>query len=232
MDTLTNTEELKTKIKDIVSTSFSLYKNDIGRFEHFSWPKLLKIFKFHEDQYTVNNLCNLSVLEGNSKIGMNIVTAVFTPSRTRDIPLLIIDKVKMRDKITVFIEFYTFHMKNEDNIAEINKLLNQMALKYKDVENYNEKDNWYVEYRNDKSPLKCGTADSENTIDNMIMSYLDMYLHFCATAKNTVTNAPNEKLQSFLNDMITKGNPSTSILNKALGKDAAAEFSRDIVFKY
>lgn len=232
MYTLTNTENLKSRIKNIISTSFSLYKNDIGKYNYFSWPKLLKIIKFYEEQYTVNNLCNLSVLEGTSKIGMNIVTAVFTPSKNRDIPLLIIDKVKMKDKFTVFIEFYTFHMKNEENIAVINNKLDEMALKYKDVENYTEKDNWYVKYRNDKSPLKCGTSISENTLDNMILDYLNMYLHFCATAKNTFTDAPNEKLQTFINDMTTKGNPSTSILNKALGKDSAAEFSKDIVFKY
>ncbi|WP_270941013.1 hypothetical protein [Romboutsia lituseburensis] len=62
--------------------------------------------------------------------------------------------LKMANKRTVFIEFYTNHIIQKDSINSLESRLKKLNVKYEDIENYIESVNWYTTLRNKYSTLK------------------------------------------------------------------------------
>lgn len=49
--------------------------------------------------------------------------------------------------------------------------------------------------------------------------------------KHGNTKRKSTQLESFINDLIYKGNPSTSVLEKSLGKEETIRLFKEIIFK-
>ena len=174
----------------------------------------------------------MCILQGSTILGLSLLTVVFTPNRELDIPFVIIDFVEVRNKSTVFVEFYNENMKNKDYIKILDTKLKDKNNYYKGLEDYREKPNWYLPLRNKYSPLKKGGKEDKEILMNMILDYLDEYLNFVSSINNEERNLKNIDLEEFIENLIVKGNPSSNILKKALGEDGYNRFSRDIIFKY
>ena len=231
-DIMDKINSLKLDIVNKVKSKFELQQYDINEFESFSYPKYIKVFEFSVDQYKIENLGNMCILDGRSALGLSLITVVFTPSRELDIPFVIIDFVEIRNKSTVFVEFYNEHMTNKDYIKILDSKLKDKNNYYEFLEDYIEKPNWYVPLRNKYSPLKKGGKEDKEVLMNMILDYLDEYLNFVSSTNNEERNLKNIDLEEFIEDLIVKGNPSSNILKKALGDDGYNRFCREIIFKY
>lgn len=231
-DIMDKVNNIKLDIVNKVKSKFKLQQYDINEFESFSYPKYINLFKFNTKQYKIEKLGNMCILEGSSILGLSLLTVVFTPNRELDIPFVIIDFVEVRNKSTVFVEFYNEHMKNKDYIKILDTKLKDKNNYYKGLEDYIEKPNWYVPLRNKYSPLKKGGKEDKEILMNMILDYLDEYLNFVSSINNEECNLKNIDLEEFIEDLIVKGNPSSNILKKALGEDGYNRFCRDIIFKY
>lgn len=223
---------LKLEVLNKVKAKFKLQKCNMKDFKSFSYPKYIKILKFSVEQYKVRNLGNMCILEGKSILGLSLFTVVFTPARGYDIPFVIIDFIQMRNKLTVFVEFYNDHMQNKDYIRVLNRNLIYKKDKYKFIENYIETDNWYVDLRNKYSPLKKGSKENKSVLINMILDYLDEYLNFVECINKRDKGMKNKELEIFINNLVVKGNPSSQILKKALGNEGYDRFCREIIFNY
>lgn len=225
-------EYLNLKIINKVKNKFKLENYNLKSLANFSYPKYIPIFKFKAQQYKVIELGNMSILTSSSIIGLSLTTVVFTPGVGLDIPFVIIDFVSMKDKITVFVEFFNNHMNNKENIKSLDDNLNKLFYKYKCIENYIEKPNWYVPLRDKYSPLKKGSKNNKKILEDMVLDYLNEYLNFVSSIKKDSTDIKNIKLEEFIEDLIIKGNPSSKILKKALGEDGYKDFSRSVIFYY
>lgn len=223
-------EKLKVEVLNKIKSKFKLQKCNIKDLESFSYPKYIKILKFSVEQYKVRNLGNMCILEGKSILGLSIFTVVFTPYVNYDIPFVIIDFMQMRNKLTVFVEFYNEHMKNKDYIKILDNKLRHKKDKYKCIENYIEKGNWYVDLRNKYSPLKKGNKENKEALITMVLDYLDEYLNFVDSIDEKYEDVKNKDLEKFIEDLIIKGNPSSKILKKSLGEEGYDKFCREIIF--
>lgn len=65
----------------------------------------------------------------------------------------------------------------------------------------------------------------------MVLENLEEYLRYVQNIK-IESNEKNTKLETFINDLIYKGNPSTSVLEKALGKEETIKLFKEIIFNY
>ena len=83
-------DSLKEDILAEIGSIFNLKQCDVGKFNKFNYPRLLRVFKFSTEQYKVENPGDIAILNGTSLLGMSIFTAVITPEKGIDLPLLII----------------------------------------------------------------------------------------------------------------------------------------------
>lgn len=224
-------EELRSKILNKIKSKFDIKQLDINFKEEFYYPKSIHLLKFNIEQYEIKNLGNLAILKGKGLGIMKMLTVVFTPSITKDIPLVIIDFIKMANKRTVFIEFYTNHIIQKDGINGLENRLEKLNIKYEYIENYIERINWYTTLRNKYSALKKSTKKYDKILYDMVLENLEEYLSYVQNIK-IESNEKNTKLETFINDLIYKGNPSTSVLEKALGKEETIKLFKEIIFNY
>lgn len=139
--------------------------------------------------------------------------------------------LKMANKRTVFIEFYTNHIIQKDSIKSLESRLKKLNVKYEDIENYIESVNWYTTLINKYSTLKKSTKKYDKILYEMVLENLEEYLSYVQNIK-IESNEKNTKLETFINDLIYKGNPSTSVLEKALGKEETIKLFKEIIFNY
>lgn len=224
-------EELRSKILNKIKSKFDIKQLDINFKEEFYYPKSIHLLKFNIEQYEIKNLGNLAILKGKGLGIMKMLTVVFTPSITKDIPLVIIDFIKMANKRTVFIEFYTNHIIQKDSINGLENRLEKLNIKYEYIENYIERINWYTTLRNKYSALKKSTKKYDKILYEMVLENLEEYLSYVQNIK-IESKEKNTKLETFINDLIYKGNPSTSVLEKALGKEETIKLFKEIIFNY
>ena len=120
----------------------------------------------------------MAILRGSGFGIMKLLTVVFTPNLEKDIPLVIIDFIKMGNKITVFVEFYLSHMTRIENIRKFESRLEYLNSKYTAIENYIETPNWYTPLRHKYSPLKKGKVKDNSIFCEMVLEYLGEYLKY------------------------------------------------------
>lgn len=224
-------EEFKSEIIDKVKSRFIVNQSSINFQKQFYYPKLIHLLKFNIEKYEVKELGNMAILQGRGFGLMKMITVVFTPSFKKDIPLVIIDFIKMANKRTVFIEFYSNHIVEKNHTIALDSRLKKIHKKYSNIENYIENPNWYTPLRNEFSPLKKGTKNDDSLLCQMVLESLDAYLD-CVSEDESEMDIKNKQLECFINDLINKGNPSTSVLEKALGKEETRRFFEDVVFYY
>lgn len=224
-------EDLRSKILNKIKNKFDIKQLNIDFKEEFYYPKSLHLLKFNIEQYEIKNLGNMAILKGKGLGIMKMLTVVFTPSIKKDIPLVIIDFIEMGNKRTVFIEFYTNHIIEKDSIKSLESRLKKLNVKYENIENYIESVNWYTTLRNKYSTLKKSTKKYDKILYEMVLENLEEYLSYAQDIK-IETIEKNKKLETFINDLIYKGNPSTSVLEKALGKEETIKLFQEIIFSY
>lgn len=228
---INESEIFKDSIIEEVNSKFEIKEVELDFKKEFYYPKFIHIMKFNIEQYEILGLGNMAILQGKGFGLMKILTVVFTPSIKRDIPFVIVDFIKMVNKRTVFVEFYTNHVIKKDSIHNLENKLKKLSVKYGDIENYIEEPNWYTNLRNVYSPLKKSTKEQEQLLYEMVIEYLQAYLS-CVSNSTRETESKNTQLEGFINDLIYKGNPSTRVLKKALGEEDTIKLFNEIIFNY
>lgn len=222
-------EELKNNIINMVSDSFEINKVQTSFINEFYYPKSIHVLKFNIEQYDIKGLGNMAILKGRGFGIINFLTVVFTPNTKKDIPFVIVDFINMGNKITVFVEFYLKHIYAKENIKTFENRLQKLNTKYEKIKNYIESPNWYTPLRCKYSPLKKGKAKDYNLFSQLIMDNIDEYLKYVKDSEYTLDDK-NIKLETFINDLIYKGNPSSAVLEKALGEDGMKRLFKEIIF--
>lgn len=228
---MSDIKELKDNIIDKIKNPFQIKQMHIDFKEQFYYPKYIHFLKFNIEQYNIDGLGNMAILNGRAWGVMKLITVVFTPNYSKDIPFVIIDFIKVGSKITVFVEFYLEHMIRRDDARDFESKLKYLSSKYNNIENYIEEPNWYTYIRSKYSPLKKGRKKDESILCEMVLEYLEIYLDCVCNCKLANSNA-NKHLEELIDDLIYKGNPSTSILEKSLGKEETERLFKEVIFKY
>lgn len=224
-------ESIKDKFIELIKARLQVSNRKMNVKSEFYYPKGIHLLKFNIEQYEIKELGNLAILQGKGMGVMKMMTAVFTPYAQKDSPLVIMDFIQMANKRTVFVEFYTQHMTQQDNVKALENRLKKLEIQYSKIPNYIEKPNWYTPLRNVYSPLKQATSKVDDVLEEMVLNYLQVYLEYVSQNKGQISNR-NAKLEAFINDLIYKGNPSQDIMEKALGKQGTEKLFKEVIFYY
>ncbi len=173
-------------------------------------------------QYSLEGFGSIMVMDTSMLGLMRLSTFSFTPNTGLNVPFLLIDTMSMGKKRLAYFELYDCR-KNKDELP----LLKGLKDKYKTIEDYQEKDAWYIKERMEGSLIKCATKDKEESLVDMLLDALKCYKKCIDEADNNIENLA--KLQEFANRMVKEGNPSSGTLNKVLGEEKAVDFFNKIV---
>jgi len=186
------------------------------------YPKLLPVMHFTVHQYRCP-FGNLMTMDTNAMFGkMQLSTIVFTPDTGKNLPVLLIDSMDMKDKHLMYAEYYDCTAAG----AGLPGARTQRE-EYAGLPDYAEKPGWYIARRMPCSLIKGGAGCSPGELQKMALVCVQRYL---AAAENAGTDPANlAVLGKFQEDMWTLGNPSAGTMTKVLGKKKAEEFFRTVV---
>lgn len=188
-------------------------------YTNMAYPKLLPLMHFKVDQYGVEGFGHVMIMHTTTKMGMELVTMSFMPSECVDLPYLLIDAMSMKKKRCVFVEYYGCGMTDFSDEA-----LKKVYDSYSSLPDYEEKDNWYIKERMPYSLIKTGDPDE---LVKMASDSIRAYLGSVSSAK--IVPEYHAKLKAFREDMIVRGNPSSTTLEKLLKKDGARTFMESVI---
>ena len=212
------------ELKEECRSSLRCYgarKIDDIRYAHMKYPKFFSLMDFYVDRYEIEGFGMAMTMHTKTKMGMELLTMSFMPDGLT-LPYLLIDAMEMKKKKCVFVEYYGcgYEDLSDDRLYDVYD-------KYKDLENYEEKPNWYIPERRIYSLIKKG---EEKELIEMTKDSLKAYLDSIQDA--SYDEDYKRKLMDFRDRMINEGNPSSKTLEKLLGKEGATGFMKEVVMGF
>ncbi|MDO5291739.1 MAG: hypothetical protein Q4F05_03210 [bacterium] len=224
---LANLSAVTKEVMDRFAAVFPLQDVTPRQYAYVQYPKVIALMRFQIKQYKAGGFGNVMVMNTKAVGGMmELATIVFTPTEGIAMPLLLLDGMLMPKKreAVCFVEYYDC---TKDGVTDTREF-NEVALKYKEYPEYKEDPAWYVSRRTPYSLIKSDRNDNQgHGVEMMMLDTIDAYV-------KTAKAAPKEqqdfiKLREFQQKMIKLGNPSTSTLEKVLGKRGAEIFFETVV---
>lgn len=188
-------------------------------YTNMKYPKLLPLMRFRVDRYMVSGFGHVMIMHTTTKMGMELITMSFMPSECIDLPYLLVDAMCMKKKRCVFVEYYGCGMEELADDA-----LKDVYDDYRDLPDYEEKENWYIKERMPYSLIKTG--DPEELV-NMALDSINAYLG--SVSHTRFIPEYKDKLKAFRERMIVDGNPSSKTLNMLLKEDGARTFMETVI---
>ena len=109
----------------------------------------------------------------------------------------------------------------------------KLKTRYDHLQEYDEKDHWYVKERAPYSLIKSekSTPESEEVFSRMLREEVETYASLCEKAIRQGTGKKEnlQKLLRFQDDMVNKGNPSKKALEMILKEKGAETFFREVI---
>lgn len=188
------------------------------------WPKLLPLMHMHCSSITSQEYGSVFAMSTHVNGGMmDLATIVCTPFVGSDIPVLLIDIMKMKQKQAVFVEYYDC----TEHGAEV-PLLQKVKTDYNSLLEYDEKPAWYIQERMNCSLIKGGS--DWNRLKEMALASMKAYQKEIAAHPLKENAAVNQqKLSHFIDRMVKEGNPSEKVMNRVLGNQEAEHFFRTVI---
>ena len=215
------TDELNAKLTELMD---SIAEDDTRpEYARMRYPKLIPFMRFETKNYKVDDFGAVMIMQTRAAGGaMKLMTVSFMPYTGKAVPYLLIDCMAMKNKSLAYVEYYDCTGKGlaPESLKEIKE-------RYIDVPDYAEKDAWYVGERMNASLIKGGEIVDKERLMNMVMDSVSAYLELVREA-DTESSCLQE-LISFRKRMIEKGNPSTPVMSKVLGKEEANRFFMECV---
>lgn len=208
---------LSEAVKALTAEKFKLIPADTKEYKSMKYPSAVPIMRFNTSQFRAEGLGNLFIMETSAMLGlMKLTTIVFTPLAKTALPFLLIDTMSMAKKNLCYVEYYDL---TEDGC----KVLKSESQKdeFADIPDYSETEAWYIARRTPYSLIKGGKGVKKDLLDDMVLKCIRRYISSATPCSNAAGHYEN--LKSFQREMIEKGNPSSSTLEKLLGKGGAAK---------
>ena len=209
---------IKEKAVSLIKSSNAVHVPE-DCYTNMKYPKLLPVMRFRVDRYRVSGLGHVMIMHTTTKMGMELITMSFMPSECVDLPYLLIDAMSMKKKRCVFVEYYGCGMEELADDA-----LKDVYDDYRDLPDYEEKENWYIKERMPYSLIKTGETDE---LVNMAVDSVKAYL---GSVRNTrFIPEYKDKLKAFRERMIVDGNPSSKTLNMLLKEEGVRTFMETVI---
>ena len=202
---------------------FTLREETHAAYAAMQYPKLLPMMHFTVHRYRADGFGTVMTMDTNAMLGMmRLSTLVFTPAAGAAVPFLLIDTMQMKKKSLAYVEYYDCTGKAPALPGAENQ-----RREFANFPDYAEKPAWYVARRTPYSLIKEKGDNTQQELDDMVLTCLERYLAAAEAAPKDPANLVG--LRSFQQEMLDKGNPSSATLNKVLGEAGARTFFETVI---
>ncbi len=174
------------------------------------------------------NLGSVSVLSSNSNV-MNLDTLVINPFN-KDLHLFSYDRIKAFQTDTLLIELYDTLLDKNMN-QEVDASLNEIKMKYQEINELESKTNWYDSIRLDASIAKKVDQNKSIILDELSLEYLKEYLTISKNLDYCNEELKKEKAKEYTDGLLENGGPSTDAFIQAKGKEYTEKLYREVLFR-
>ncbi len=175
---------LTDKVIKEANNYFELKENIPIEYACMKYPKLLAMMHFEVHRYNIDDFGTIMTMDTNAMFGMmKLSTYVFTPSKGASVPFLLIDTMQMKKKALAYVEYYDCTKEG----AIMDSSCNQQK-EFASFKDYDEKPAWYISKRTTYSLIKEKGENSQEQLDDMVLTCLKRYLE---TAKNAPKDSNN-----------------------------------------
>lgn len=216
-------EAVLAKLKE----NYTVTPCDVGDYREM---KIYGLMKFHVDQYTIEELGNLSVMRVNMGV-MQMATVVITPKH-KNMPLLSADYMYIMGKRKCYLEFYDVVKEKDEQYKQLLTAITEVLGKYDYLENIEPSAAWY-EHLLTVTAYKAGKAEDDKALEEMLVNSLQVYLEHSRQLPLLSEETSREKLAvtlEYTDGLIEKGGISTDVFKKALGVEETKKFFDNIFF--
>jgi len=225
-----NVKAMDTCVEEVLhklEKNYNVTPIDVGAYKKM---KIYGIMKFHVEQYHIEELGNLSIMRMNMGI-MQMATIVITPG-DKNMPLLSADYMYILSNRKSYLEFYDVVKEKDESYLALLDALSASLNNYNHLESIEASPAWYAPLLT-VTAYKGGKADTDESVKNMLLDSLDVYINHsknlpllseeAKASKHTIT-------QEYTDGLIEKGGISTDVFKKSLGDAETKKFFDNIFF--
>lgn len=227
-----NTEAMNTAVETALSLFGEKYKLtplDPGR---FGVIKVYGVMKFLVEQYAMEGIGNLSVMQ--MKMGlplMTMATVVVTPFE-KDLPLLSADLIYMMGNRKAYLEFYDLVTQKDENYQSHISRLAAISERYASLPPCPPAPAWY-DHLLTATAYRGGSSSDDEQLIALLGDYVRGFLEMCGSAPRLDGAAQKEKRRitaEYVDGLVERGGTSTNVFKKALGEETTREFFGKVFF--
>ena len=210
-----------------LQANYTLTPCDVGEYEEL---KMFGIVKFNVEQYEIEELGNLSLMNVNMGF-MQMATIVITP-KDKNMPLLSADYMYMLTNRMSYLEFYDLVTETDDSYLQLQTSLSAKLQDYAHLENASPEPAWYTPMVTVGS-YKNGKGKDDQDLQNMLTDCLKIYLEHAKTLPTLSAEeqaAKKEITLEYTDGLIEKGGISTDVFKKELGEEKTKHFFDTVFF--
>ena len=207
--------------------NYTLTPLDAGEYEEI---KLYGIMKFKVEQYTIEELGNLSVMRINMGV-MQMSSIVITP-KDKNLPLMSADYIYLLTNRKAYLEFYDLVKEKDDTYHTLLTNLSDIQKKYDYLNNLEISPAWY-EHLLSVASYKACNVNSDKDIEAMLMNSLTAYIQHSKQLPLLSEEEKQKKLTitvNYTDGLITYGGISTDVFKNALGPEVTKDFFDSVFF--
>ncbi len=207
--------------------NYTVTARDVGEYKEM---KVYGIMKFHVQQYDIEGIGNLSIMQVNMGV-MQMATVVITP-QDKNLPLLSADYMYILSNRKAYLEFYDVVKEKDEQYHQLLNALSEVQNNYSNLENIETSPAWY-EHLLTVTSYKGGSFGADEDLEGMLVDSLKVYIQHSKQLPVLSEDEKNEKLaitMEYTDGLIEKGGISTDVFKKELGEEETKKFFDNVFF--
>lgn len=205
-----------------ISVLFPLEERNAGEFSRFE----LAGMTFRTRCWDARGLGNVSFMAAELPASTMEMNSIIVNPFEVDAPLLSLDRVKVQDKDSLYMELYDTCLdpdRKEERFLEVKD-------KYSGLADLPQQKNWYDDIRYSSSMLKGVSDEESNVLDDCIREYFDAYTALLKESSPCDPERKKEKARAYSNGLLEHGGPAVNNFLKVWGKEKAEDFFGRVLF--
>lgn len=193
--------------------------------------KIYGIMNFDVEQYTIEEIGNLSIMRMNALGLMQMSTVVITP-KNKNLPLLSADYMYILSNRKAYLEFYDVVAEKDADYKNLLGALADVKEKYNHLEDLTVTEAWYQDLLT-VTTYKAGKAEVDHELKGLLIDSLDSYISYAKELPLLSEEEKTKKLDitvKYTDGLIENGGISTDVFKKELGPEETKKFFDNIFF--
>ena len=205
-----------------LSAPFPLTERNAGEFSRFE----LAGTTFRTRCWDAAGLGNVSFMVAELPVATMEMTSIIVNPFEVDAPLLSLDRMKVLNRDSLYMELYDTCLDPERKEARFLEVKEA----YADLADLPQQENWYDDIRYESSVLKGVSTEESGKVDDCVREYFDAYTALLKESSPCDPEKKKERARAYSNGLLEHGGPAVNNFLKVWGKEKTEDFFGTVLF--